>query len=102
MTDIDKALEQAAGEPKVSSKRFALNAQDFLRGLFMAVGGAVVTIVQTSLEAGNLHFNWKQIGIVAGSAACVYLAKNFFQKPVIQIPITPEQVDQSTLDKTAK
>lgn len=102
MTDINQVI---ASQPdaKVSSKQFALNAQDFLRSLFMAVGGAVLTVVETSIEAGIFHFNWKQIGIVAGSAACVYLAKNFFQTPVVQIPVTPAQVDQAQeLTKTAK
>lgn len=88
--------------PKVSSKQFTLNWQDALRGLIMAAGGAALTIIETSLEAGNLHFNWHQIGIVSGIAGATYLMKNFFQPAVIQTPVTPEQVDDSTLNKTAK
>lgn len=96
---MDAPLDQT---PKVSSKQYSLNWQDLGRGLIMAVGGAILTVIETSLEAGNLHFNWKQIGVVGGTAACVYLMKNFFQPAVVQTPVTPKQVDDSTLEKTAK
>ena len=96
---MDTPVDQT---PKVSSKQFSLNWQDALRGLLMAVGGAALTLIETSLEAGNLHFNWKQIGTVAGIAGATYLMKNFFQKPVIQIPVSDQQVEDSTLNKTAK
>ncbi len=57
---------------------FSLGWKDFVKGLIMAVGGAVFAVVQTSLEAGQFQINWKQVAIVAGSAACVYLSKNLF------------------------
>jgi hypothetical protein len=102
MTDINTVMATQP-DAKVSSKQFALNAVDFLRSLFMAVGGAVITVIEQTLEAGSLTFNWKQIGIVAGTAAVTYLAKNYFQKPVIQIPVTPTQVDAvKGMDTTAK
>jgi bacteriorhodopsin len=63
------------------SKQFALNLRDFLNGLVVAVGSAVVTVVQTSLDAGTLKFNWHAIGVVAISATVAYLGKNLFSKP---------------------
>jgi hypothetical protein len=57
---------------------FSLGWKDFIKGFIMAVGGAVFSVVQTSIEAGQFHFDLKQIAIVAGGAACVYLGKNLF------------------------
>jgi len=69
--------------PKVSSKQFSLNWQDALRGLLMAVGRAVFAVIQTSLEAGQLNFNWKQIGIVAGGLSSGLSYKEFFSNPLL-------------------
>ena len=59
-----------------------LNLRDFLRGALMAILVPVIYIIQTSLNAGVLTFNWKQIGIAAVSGFVAYLAKNLFTDDV--------------------
>lgn len=61
-----------------TSSLFSLNLNDIGKGLLVAVGGAVIAAVQSSLSAGSLSFNWKTIGGVALAAGLSYLAKNFF------------------------
>lgn len=55
-----------------------LNTQDFIKGLIVAVGSSVITILYSTLESGSLSFDWKQVGIVALTSALGYLMKNLF------------------------
>ena len=55
----------------------SLKTRDFLKGLVMAVGTAVATVIYQSIEAGSLKFDWKVIGLTAAGSALVYLMKNF-------------------------
>jgi hypothetical protein len=61
-----------------TSKLFAINWNDFLKGLIMAVGGAVFTVIENSIEANNFTFNWTNIWHIALGAFVLYLGKNFF------------------------
>ena len=61
---------------------FKLNLRDFLKGALMAVLVPVLYIVQTSLDAGELTFNWKQITIAAIAGFTSYLLKNLFTDEV--------------------
>lgn len=63
------------------SKLFSVNIKDILKGLLMAVLTPAVYIIQTSLEAGSLTFNWHQIGLAAVAGGFAYLVKNFFTAP---------------------
>ena len=58
--------------------KYTLKTRDFLKGALMAVLVPAVYIIQTSLDAGVLTFNWKQIAIAAVSGLLAYLIKNFF------------------------
>lgn len=58
--------------------KYTLKTRDFLKGALMAVLVPAIYIIQTSLEAGVLTFNWKQIAIAAVSGLLAYLIKNFF------------------------
>jgi hypothetical protein len=62
--------------------KYSLNAKDFLRGLLIAVGTAVLVIVQNTISAGVLTFDWKEIGMAAVGATVTYLAKNFLTNDV--------------------
>lgn len=62
----------------MNSPFLKLNVQDFLKGLIVAVGSSVVTILYNTLQTGSLTFDWKQIGTVALSSALAYLMKNLF------------------------
>jgi hypothetical protein len=61
-----------------TSNIFSLDLRDAAHGLIVAVGGAVVSTIEVSLNAGSLTFNWKQIGLTALAAGLAYLGKNFF------------------------
>lgn len=82
----------------VTSKQFSLNIKDFLKGLLVAVIGAALTAIQTSISAGTIVFNWKEIGAVALTAGVAYLLKNFFTPAQVIIsppPVTPDTTVQS-------
>ncbi len=53
-----------------------LNLRNWLRGLFIAVVTAVLTVVKTSLDAGGLIFNWPVIISVGLTAAVGYILMN--------------------------
>jgi membrane protein implicated in regulation of membrane protease activity len=61
-----------------TSPLFSLNLKDLGKGFLVAVGGAVIAAIQSSIQAGSLSFNWKTIGSVALAAGLSYLGKNFF------------------------
>ncbi len=62
--------------------KYTLKTRDFLKGALMAILVPTVYIIQTSLDAGVLTFNWKQIAIAAVSGLLAYLIKNFFTDDV--------------------
>lgn len=68
-----------------NSNFLSLNTKDVLKGLLMAVLTPAILIIQQSLSAGNLTFNWKEIGMAAIAGGLAYLVKNFFTAP------TPEK-----------
>lgn len=63
------------------SKQFSLNLRDAINGLVVAVGGAVVSVLETTITAGSFTINWKQLGSVALAAGIAYIGKNYFTKP---------------------
>lgn len=63
------------------SKFLSLGWRDFLRGLLMAVLTPVFVIIQQSLDAGILTFNWTSIAMAAVAGALAYITKNVFTKP---------------------
>ena len=58
--------------------KYTLKTRDLVKGALMAVLVPAIYIIQTSLEAGVLTFNWKQILIASISGLLAYLIKNFF------------------------
>ncbi len=60
------------------SNFFTLNWRDFINGMVMAVLAPVVVIVQQSIVAGSLQFNWQLIGVTALGGALGYITKNLF------------------------
>jgi hypothetical protein len=89
-----------------SSGPFSLNWRDFLKGLLVAVLSPVFTIIMTSLNAGELTFNWKVIGAVALAALLSYLLKNFLTPAQIVItdakPATVEAVKNGEAEVSVK
>lgn len=60
-----------------SSNFLTLNAKDFVKGLIMAVIGAVWGIVEPLITSGSIAFDFGKIGKYALIAAIGYLFKNF-------------------------
>lgn len=86
-----------------TSQQFRVNSHDVLRGLLVAVITPVLTIIMTSLNAGELIFNWKAIGLVAVGAAVAYIIKNFLTPAAIIISAPPAIVeDVKNGDATVK
>ena len=61
-----------------TSPLFTIDFKDLGKGLLVAVGGAAIAAVETSIQAGSLILSWKTIGSVALAAGLSYLGKNFF------------------------
>lgn len=55
---------------------FKLKLRDFIKGAIMAVLVPVLYIIQSSVETGNMVFNWRQIIGAAISGFVAYLLKN--------------------------
>jgi hypothetical protein len=86
-----------------TSKMFAINWADFLKGMIMAVGGAVFTIVENSIQAGIFTFNFTNIWHVAVGALALYLGKNFFTPGKTVITGIPEgQTTRITIPAAGK
>jgi len=68
-----------------------LNSRDFIRGLLMAVIGAVISIAYDSINAGNFDFNWSALGKGALVAGLSYLLKNLGTPSEIVIVNPPAQ-----------
>lgn len=60
------------------SKLFSVNTKDILKGLLMAILTPAVLIIENSLSAGSLVFDWKAIGMAAIAGGFAYIVKNFF------------------------
>lgn len=71
---------------------FQLKSRDFWQGALMAAGTAIAVIIQNSLAAGLLTFNWQQIGMAAVAAVVTYLSKNLLTDDV--------KVANKIIDKT--
>lgn len=60
------------------SEYLKLNAFDFFKGLFVAMIGAGLVIVQTTIQSGSLSFEWGTIWQVSLTAGISYLINRFF------------------------
>lgn len=80
-----------------TSKKFSLTAPDWLKGLLMAIGAPVITLIIQSTNAGTLTFDWKALLTTAISAAGMYLLKNFFTPSQTTITGTPAPDSTTTV-----
>jgi hypothetical protein len=70
-----------------TSNLYSLDLKDLAKGLIVAVASAVITTIQTSLQASSLNFDWRLIGTVALGAGIAYLGKNFLTPATIKTPV---------------
>ena len=61
-----------------TSKLFSVNFRDILKGALVATLTPVIVLIQQSLEAGTLVFNWHALAMAAIGGFLAYLIKNFF------------------------
>lgn len=61
----------------MKSTMFSLQTRDFLKGLIMAALIPVLLVIQQSIAAGDLVFDWKAIAMAAIAGFVGYLLKNF-------------------------
>ena len=61
----------------MQSKLWSLLPKDFVHGLFIAVVGAVLTVVTQTIQSNTLTFDYKAIGTTAAIAAISYISKKF-------------------------
>jgi hypothetical protein len=78
--------------------RYSLNTADFLRGLAVAVGTAVLVLLQQMISTSPVVINWGQLGIAASSAAVAYLLKNFLTDDVLKAKSTLKQAATSVTE----
>lgn len=79
---------------KTFSDKFKLSLQDWLRGLYVAVGGALFTILESSVRTWTWTFDWQDILRIAVSAGVAYLGKQFVtgQPKAVAIDSTKTEV----------
>lgn len=72
-----------------TSEIFSLDWRDAIKGLLVSVITSVFTIIENTIQAGSLTFNWKNIGFAALAAGMAYLSKNFLTPSVTVAPTNP-------------
>jgi len=71
------------------SKQFTLGWIDLAKGAIVSALTSSLVVIQTSLDAGVLTFNWKFIAISAIGGGVGYLIKNLLEPTKI---ITTEKI----------
>ncbi len=72
-----------------TSKQFSLDYRDLLKGLIVAVAGAVVAVVTASINAGDFNITFTAIWHGALIGGLGYLSKNFFTPSSTVSPNNP-------------
>ena len=80
------------------SSFFNLNWQDFLKGLVVAVLGAMVAIIAPSIQDGSLTFDWTTIWHTGVAAGVAYIGKNFLTPTPKTIQIDPSKTSVIDLE----
>ena len=84
-----------------TSKQYALDWRDFIKGLLIAILTPIGFAIQQTLDAAinqnipitKVSFNWQHLAMIGVSAASLYLIHNFIQPAHTEItpPVTVEQ-----------
>lgn len=85
-----KTITVAPENTITTSKQFSINFQDIGKGLIVAIGTPILLIIQQSIAANSLTFNWKEIVMAGIGGLTTYLLKNFFTpaQTIIKPPVT--------------
>ena len=71
----------------IVSKKGQLQWRDIVRGTLIAALTSALLIVQQSVDAGLLVFDWKSISMAAIAGGVSYLLKNWLIEPTKEITI---------------
>lgn len=72
----------------MQSTKYTLNLRDFLKGLLIAGGVPALLIIQQSIAAGEMVFNWQQIWMAAVGGFVTYIIKNYLTNDVKEAQVT--------------
>lgn len=70
---------------------FKLNYQDWIRGLYMAMMGAVLGIVEPIIVSGSFEFDWVLIGKTALNVGGLYIVKQLLTPIPKVVEIDPSK-----------
>ena len=76
---------------KKFSERWALNAQDFINGMIMAIIGGVLNILLVRVTSDNFQITWDVIWHGAIVSGITYLSYKFPQAPPKSIEVDTNQ-----------
>ncbi|MBO4778094.1 MAG: hypothetical protein J5588_06325 [Bacteroidales bacterium] len=74
------------------SKLFSLNTRDFLKGLFISIITAVLTVLYSGIQDGEI--DWKLTATTAILTAISYIIKNLAEDEKGEVPFIPTQKNQ--------
>ena len=77
----------------MNSPYLSLNSRDFVKGLIVAIITAVITMLYTSIQAGDFVLDWKAIGMTALSSGLAYIMKNLLTNSNDQILVKETKQD---------
>lgn len=86
----------------ITSKKFTLQWRDAARGLIMAALTSALVVVQQSIEAGQLDFNWQSIAMAAVGGGVAYLLKNWLIEPPKTIVVSDTNTKAENATETIK
>lgn len=86
----------------MKSTLFTLNTQDFIKGLIMAAVVPVLLIIQQSIAAGGIVFNWPDIWKAALAGLVGYLLKNFLTDSTKEAVKTLEKQNVSIIEHSPR
>lgn len=84
----------------MKSTMYSLEVRDFLRGLIMAIGTPILPIFMQSINAGNLVFDWKLIGITALGGFLTYIVRKFLTDDIKAAQKTLMKANVEALNET--
>lgn len=76
------------------------NWRDFIKGLIVAVLTPIIPIVQQSITAGTLVFDWHVIGVAAAGGFVAYMVKNFFTDSTKEAVKTLEKQNVTIIERS--
>ena len=81
----------------ITSKQYTIDIRDGVKALVVAILTPVILLVQQSIMANDLVFNWRTLAMAALSGGVGYLVKNFFTSSEVKMKVSSEVAE--TIEK---